>query len=154
MISGGSICSIEGSKVRAGFSDSNSNCHPERSEGPAVCLREKLQVLRFAQDDNLGTMNSGSFYFSRKISGAKCAKLSRHTIQVCKPGVSMAVTGTSLVLSQAMNLRFGVTRSSSVPQAIQSRCRLTVFPFSAASSSFSRCPIAELNPPTQPNCSG
>src|SRR5580700_3246058 len=26
------------------------NCHPERSEGPAVCGPE--QVLRFAQDDN------------------------------------------------------------------------------------------------------
>jgi hypothetical protein len=32
------------------------NCHPERSEGPAV--RRKMQILRFAQNDSYGELRT------------------------------------------------------------------------------------------------
>ena len=36
-----------------------SGCHPERSEGSAVPVRdEQLQILRFAQNDRLSTERS------------------------------------------------------------------------------------------------
>src|SRR5437773_2795617 len=55
--------------------------------------------------------------------GASSARLRRHTIQVCAPGVSMGVKWMSLDLSQSRNLRFGSIRRSSVPHAIHSRRR-------------------------------
>jgi hypothetical protein len=52
MTSGESICSIERRNHRAGFTVSKLNCHPERSEGPAVSHSVKKRVFRFAQDHN------------------------------------------------------------------------------------------------------
>ena len=43
---------------KSGFKVSNLNCHPERSEGPALFWGEEQQVLRFAQDDDRGTLHS------------------------------------------------------------------------------------------------
>ncbi len=65
-------------------------------------------------------------YFCWKSSGVKWIRLSRQTSQVCRPGVSIGVTGISFVLRKAISLRLGSMRESSVPQAIHRRRRLAV----------------------------
>ena len=47
-------------------------------------------------------------------------RLRRHTCQVCAPSVSTSVNCTFFDFSHALNSRFGFSRSSSFPHAIQS----------------------------------
>src|SRR5262249_25020857 len=73
-----------------------------------------LDTTEYEPDSARGRSNQ------RNRSWLKSARLRRHTIQVCMPGVSMSACAMFFAASHFRKLRLMWMRRSSVPQAIHS----------------------------------